>query len=259
MPLCEVWVSCFGSVGFCFVSRVSGFKARGFRAPGGLPPRLRRTSAWSLWTYAGPCCYYRGPCCFLLYARDGWGCAAAHTDSGCRPSGLGLLQRDVTRGRCGLGTDVRDWTRFWVPWRALGRISGGALHTEFTTAGGPAGWVDLATTFFKADVYRYGAGRRVLLGLFWGWAFRLVQGDCGCMPLRFCAALNYGSSWAFWCEDVHSNWAAARVDLVACSRTIARCKMGLLGCWSERAGSLAALARVFFNDGVPNEGVSHVI
>ena len=123
---------------------------------------------------------------------------------------------------------------------------------------GQLAWVDLATTFFKADVYRYGAGGRVLLGLLWGWAFRLVQGDCGCMPLRFCAALNYGSSWAFWCEDVHSNWAAARVDLVACSRTIARWVNWAAGP-SGRVARRFALARVFFNDGVSNEGVSHVI
>ena len=149
LSLCVVRVSCFGSVGFCFVSRVSGFKARGFRAPGGLPPRLRQTSTWSPWTYAGPCCYCCGPCCFLLYARDGWGCAAAHADSGCRPSSWDYCSGTllVLGSLAGLGTDKR-WSfphRIHYCWRA-------------------AGWVDLATMLFKADVYRYGAGGRAVLG-----------------------------------------------------------------------------------------------
>ena len=61
-------------------------------------------------------------------------------------------------------------------------------------------------------------------------------------------------SWMF-CDR-----AAARVDLVASSGLIALVLFanGLL---VRAGGSLAgvALARVFFNDGVSNEGVSHVI
>ena len=81
------------------------------------------------------------------------------------------------------------------------------------------------------------------------------------MDARHCdsAAAPCLGPFGFGLVDVYSNWAAARVDLVAASRPIALVLItnGLL---VRAGGSLAgvALARVFFNDGVSNEGVSHV-
>ena len=50
-------------------------------------------------------------------------------------------------------SDTGHWF-YWVQ-GVLGRISGGVLHTEFITAGGPLGSGRPCDWFFKADVYRY--------------------------------------------------------------------------------------------------------
>ena len=140
---------------------------------------------------------------------------------------------------------------------ALGLGCGGAPHTEFTAAGQLAR-VDLATAFFKADVYCYGAGSRFPLGLSACWTFRLGQDNCGCMPLRFCCCAVPGSFWV---------WTRGCLYQLGCGSGRSRCifETDCIGAYSSgllvrAGGSLAGvvLARVFFNDGVSNEGVSHV-
>ena len=66
-------------------------------------------------------------------------------------------------------------------------------------------------------------------------------------------------SSGFWCEDVHSNDWAAAVSISWHARERLQDARWVTGLPVLAGGLLAALARVFFNDVVSNEGVSHVI
>ena len=80
------------------------------------------------------------------------------------------------------------------------------------------------------------------------------------MPLRFCCCAELRVFVGFFgFEDVYSNWAAARVDLVAFSRPIALVFIEYGQLFEHAGRRWRRTGADLFNDGVSIEGVSHVI